>query len=741
MNREMKRILLFALCGLVSISTTVAQGVLYGKVVDSKSKEPLIGAVVGFGNTRVVTDQYGFYSLHFTANKKEVEVEYACVGYKTKTFSLQLVEDKPMNVELDEDLVVLPEVVVKATTTKREIGETHIPTSAINSTPALLAEADPIKVFQYLPSIQAANEGQSNSVIRGQAPETALLAIDGINIYNSNHAMGLLSTVNAEAVKDMTFYNGYQPASLGGKMGGVIKIQTKDGDMHNWKGNVSIGVISARANIEVPVIKDKLSISLAGRRSLIDLFIPLFQKESEDKTNFSFFDSNYKVTYKPNSRLSIALSGLLSGDKLWSQSEDKYKSKVNQQEWNWGTYGGSLSANYIVSPKWMSQVTFSASDFWRKEHVSIKEQDGKVPIEQKHKNDVSELNAHWSNRLYLDNHITLHTGLGAIYRQATIAQSDKVSFWEGNLSMDLFWKVTSWLRTQVGLRLEYPYPVFSPRVAISADVNSTINAEVTYSRTSQRMLTATTNSSILQSDIWFAPSSHFLPPISDQVGITLSSTPNDWLHYSIAGYYINMRRLTEYKEGFVRLDNYQQLPERVSVGRGYSYGVEALLGAKWQGIEANISYSYMQVRHLFSDINSGQWYRPYYDRPHRLVLYTSYQPNSKWLFSASWHYTSGSVQTVPLERFPIAIPYPNEPTHHIEQVSEKSNYRLPSYHRLDVAASYKHKGWTFALSVYNAYYRQNVYRAVIDIEEDGTKRVKGMTLLPIIPGLNIKYSF
>lgn len=108
------------------------------------------------------------------------------------------------------------EVVVQANSSRSEIGRTHVPTSKINATPALLAEADPIKAFHYLPSIQPANEGQSNSGIRGQAPETALLIIDGIHIYNSNHAMGLLSTVNAEAVKDMT-YNGYQPASLGGK--------------------------------------------------------------------------------------------------------------------------------------------------------------------------------------------------------------------------------------------------------------------------------------------------------------------------------------------------------------------------------------------------------------------------------------------------------------------------------------------------------------------------------------------
>ncbi len=736
----MKRILILVVLSFTSISVALAQGVLYGKVVDSNSKEPLIGAVVSCGDISVATDQYGFYSLHLNT-ADVVVVEYAFLGYETKTYSLQLLEDKLMNVELEEGLVVLPEVVVKKTTSKREIGRIHIPSSTINTTPALLAEADPIKVFQYLPSIQPANEGQSNSVIRGQAPEATLLIIDGINIYNSNHAMGLLSTVNAEAVKDMTFYNGYQPASLGGRMGGVIKIQTKDGDLQNLRGNISVGVISARANIEVPIIKDKLSLSLAGRRSLIDLFIPLATKDQEDKTNFLFYDSNMKVSYKPNSRLSIALSGLLSGDKLWSQSMDKYANKSNNQNWRWGTYGGSLNANYIISPKWSSQLTVSASEFWRQEQISVQGKNDKMPLEQKHKNKVSEFNANWSNKFYLYNQLTLHTGIGAIYRLASIAQADQVSFWEGSVSFDLYWNITAWLRAQGGLRLEYPYSVLSPRVAISADINPKTNAEVTYSRTSQRMLTATTNNSILQSDIWFATSSQFPPSISDQIGVTVYSNPLRWLRCSLGGYYINMNRLVEYKEGFVRLDNYKQIHDRLSAGKGYSYGLEILLEAKWQGIATNISYSYTKVRHLFSEINGGEWYRPYYDRPHRLILSTSYQINDKWLLSAAWNYSSGSIQTVPLEVLPIALSYPNELTHRIEQVSEKNNYRLPSYHRLDIAVNYKHRGWSFALSVYNAYNRQNVYRAVIDTDENDSKRIKGMTLLPIIPGLNIKYSF
>lgn len=736
----MKRIMILVVLSFTSISVALAQGVLYGKVVDSNSKEPLIGAVVSCGDISVATDQYGFYSLHLKTTDIVV-VEYACLGYETKTYSLQLLEDKLMNVELEEGLVVLPEVVVKKTTSKREIGRIHIPTSTINTTPALLAEADPIKVFQYLPSIQPANEGQSNSVIRGQAPEATLLIIDGINIYNSNHAMGLLSTVNAEAVKDMTFHNGYQPASLGGRMGGVIKIQTKDGDLQNLRGNISVGVISARANIEVPIIKDKLSLSLAGRRSLIDLFIPLANKDQEDKTNFYFYDSNMKVSYKPNSRLSISLSGLISGDKLWSQSMDKYANKSNNQNWRWGTYGGSLNANYIISPKWSSQLTMSASEFWRQEQISVQGKNDKMPLEQKHKNKVSEFNANWSNKFYLYNQLTLHTGIGAIYRLASIAQADQVSFWEGSVSFDLYWNITAWLRAQGGLRLEYPYSVLSPRVAISADINPKTNAEVTYSRTSQRMLTATTNNSILQSDIWFAPSSQFPPSISDQIGATVYSNPLRWLRCSLGGYYINMNRLVEYKEEFVRLDNYKQIHDRLSAGKGYSYGLEILLEAKWQGIATNISYSYTKVRHLFSEINGGEWYRPYYDRPHRLILSTSYQINDKWLLSAAWNYSSGSVQTVPLEMLPIALPYPNELIHQIEQVSEKNNYRLPSYHRLDIAVNYKHRGWSFALAVYNAYNRQNVYRAVIDTDENDSKRIKGMTLLPIIPGLNIKYSF
>lgn len=740
MMKGMRQAILLVLYAVMGVQVVQAQGVLYGKVVDSRSKEPLIGAIVGYGRTRVLTDTYGFYSLQVRTGE-EVSVEYSHIGYKPLTISLSLTGDRLMDIELKEKQVELPDVVVKGASPAREIGKTHIPIATLNTTPALLAEADPVKVFQRLPGIQPANEGQSNSVIRGQAPEMALLTVDGISLYNSNHAMGLLSTVNAEAVKEMTLYSGYQPAALGGKMGGVLSVKTKDGDMQHLRGNVALGVISARANVEIPIVKDKLSLSLAGRRSMIDLFIPLFNKDEEDKTNFYFYDANAKLTYKPTSRLTLALSGLLSGDKLWMQSKDKHAGVEGSQDWTWGTYGGSLVANYIVSPKWSSQVTLSASDFRRREELAVKEANDATPLQQSHSNDVSEISALWSNKLYLSNDLMLQSGIGATLRRASIAHTDEVSYREGNASIDLQWQITPGLRSRGGLRLEYPYSVISPRLALSADLTSRTSGEISYSRTSQRMLTATTNSSILQSDVWFAPDGHFLPPTSDQVSVTLSGTPGDWLHYSVGGYYTRMDRIVEYKEGFTRLESYSQLPERVSVGRGYSYGLEALLEVKWQGLDAGASYSYSRVRHLFGDINGGEWYRPYYDRPHRLRLSASYHLGKRWLLSAVWHYSSGSVQTIPLESLPIGQPYPGQPSHLIEQVSERGNYRLHSYHRLDLAVSYRHHGWTVALSAYNAYNRQNVYRAVIDTEEDGTRTFKGMTLLPIVPGLNIKYSY
>lgn len=707
-----------------------AQSTLYGKVLDSESLEPLIGVVVKSSEYVSITDNKGEFRLLLPSDIP-LSVSFSCVGYETNVINYTLHGDSLVSIKLHASSDMLEEVVVVANSRiGNQIGATTIPIRLLKEVPALLGEADPLKVLQSTSAVQAANEGQSNLVIRGQAPETATVLVDGISIFNSNHALGLLSTINPDAVKSINLHHSYQPACMGGKMGGVVEIHTKDGDLKQFKGNVALGMVATRANIEIPIIKGKTSLTLAGRKSLIELFLPTLTKIDEEQTNISFYDTNLKLTHHFTNRISATSSFLLSGDKIWINSAGNKSSLPKKQEWEWGTIGGSIGINYLASSKWSTQIFLSSSHFYRDEKAT-----------DKIRNDTSntEITLRWLNNVHLSNDLTMRGGMEGIYRNVSIGNKNS-SLSEGALYLDGEWSPFSKLSVQGGIRLEYPFFSILPRIAVSVAMAPSLRYELSYCLTAQRIHSLSTNNSFFQNEYWLLPSEGYVPSTSNHISTKIHYKVTPELEFSLAGFYIGSNNIVDYKEGYTKIDTYENLSRQVTIGQVYSYGVEFDTKVDWRGFKGSFSYVYSLARHHFNELNEGEWYAPYYDRPHQVNLSGSYSLGKHWRFSGSWIYTSGGMQTIALEEVPIAIKLPNIPPQWLEQVSRKNNYRLPAYHRLDLSVNYYTKNWNFAISIYNAYNRQNVYRVVLE-EIDGKRVFKGMTLLPIIPSISIQYSF
>ena len=93
----------------------------------------------------------------------------------------------------------------------------------------------------------------------------------------------------------------------------------------------------------------------------------------------------------------------------------------------------------------------------------------------------------------------------------------------------------------------------------------------------------------------------------------------------------------------------------------------------------------------------------------------------------------------------------DRPANEVPQLSYiegRNNYRLPNYHRLDLAVNFhrKFKPWgtrfgtnphrTISLSVYNAYNRQNpymVYRSTSETYRQYSSAFMQLSLFPILP--------
>jgi hypothetical protein len=108
-------------------------------------------------------------------------------------------------------------------------------------------------------------------------------------------------------------------------------------------------------------------------------------------------------------------------------------------------------------------------------------------------------------------------------------------------------------------------------------------------------------------------------------------------------------------------------------------------------------------------INNGKWYPSNYDKPHDLTLVLNYKLSRRFTFSSNFTYSTGRPVTLPEYKYNIG-------NYEIIYFSERNKYRLPDYHRLDMALTYegsllKHQKWrsSWTISLYNVYGRKNPF--------------------------------
>ena len=274
----------FALIAALSAALPAAgqKVVLSGYVKEASSGEPLIGAVVFTEDLSagVSANQYGFYSLQIERKEQVIKCSYA--GYLTAEVRISPKASLKYDFALEEDHVML-EAAGVFSRSKREqltlpqLGKETVSGDFIRKLPALMGEADVIRVIQMMPGVQTPSEGSTGFSVRGGGIDQNLVLMDGAPLYNTGHFLGFMSMFNGDVVKNAQLYKGDFPANFGGRLSSVLDVSTRDGNNNQFKGNISIGLITSKLAVEGPIVKDKLSFMLAGRRTYMDLFFPLFK--------------------------------------------------------------------------------------------------------------------------------------------------------------------------------------------------------------------------------------------------------------------------------------------------------------------------------------------------------------------------------------------------------------------------------------------------------------------------------
>jgi len=271
----MPKFYLLGLLLLLSFFMRAQSFTISGYLEDQASGEKLIAANVydSFSGAGAVTNTYGFFSLTLPADS--VALSFSYIGYQSQEERFVLSENRTINVSLSP-YVELATVEVTAERSERieqrtQMSRMEVPVEQIKRIPALLGEVDVLKALQLLPGVQSGGEGQNGLYVRGGSPDQNLVLLDGVPVYNVSHLLGIFSVFNADAIKNVTLTKGGFPARYGGRLSSVLEINMKEGNLQEWHGEGSIGLISSKLTLQGPIQKGKTSFLISGRRTYADL--------------------------------------------------------------------------------------------------------------------------------------------------------------------------------------------------------------------------------------------------------------------------------------------------------------------------------------------------------------------------------------------------------------------------------------------------------------------------------------
>jgi hypothetical protein len=637
--------------------------------------------------------------------------------------------------------------------------------------PSLLGEVDLIKVLQLLPGVQPTSEGATGFSVRGGSADQNLIILDEATVYNASHLMGFFSVFNNDAVKNVTLYKGDIPAAYGGRLSSLLDVQMKDGNSKKAEFSGSIGTISSKLTIEGPIIKDRTTFLIAGRRTYADLFLPFAKDKNARDNKLYFYDLNLKLSHIINEKNRLYLSGY-SGRDIF---------KNDFASIGFGNQTASLRWNHLFSQK----LFFNLSLIYSKYNYEIGTP-ADEPTSFIWNSKLQDYSVRFDFTHYLSANHKLRYGATSMYHQfypgsvqgvgSTTIYNDFLLPAEYALENSLYisddYKATGKLSIKYGLRLalfqnigpatvykydtDYnpvdstvynkskifnTYPGLEPRLAFTYLLNDISSVKGSYSHTVQFITLAQNSTAGTPLDVWFPASPNVRPQLSDQFSIGYFRNFKKNM-YEVSGevYYKILGDLIDFRD-HAQLFLNQYLEGELRIGRGYAYGIETLVRKDEGRFTGWISYTWSRSFRIIPEINDGYRYCSPYDKPHSVNVVANYEISRRFTASATWVYATGLPVTFPTGRAVVGNAI-------VPIYSSRNAYRMPDYHRLDISITFKGKPgrkWhdELNLSVYNVYNRHNAWAInfVRDPVDPNLTYAQKTYLFSIIPALTYNVKF
>ncbi|MEQ9103375.1 MAG: TonB-dependent receptor [Rhodothermales bacterium] len=739
---------------LLVLTTPVAAQTLPidGIIRDASTGTTLPGATVQVfsGADRVagtIADRDGHYVLH-VSGPGAYRLRASFVGYRPVEQTV-VVTGAGLSVDLalSPSSTELQELVVESVAGRGggyDAGVTSIRPRDLASVPMPDVTYDLAGYLQTRPGVVTTGDRGGQLFVRGGTPTQNLVLVDGIPIFQPFHIVGFYSAFPADNIAWVDVYAGGFPAQFGGRISSVIDIATGNGDKSRTRVSASMAPFLSGIRIETPVSKDRVSLVLSARESIIDRVAPTLLGQ---EMPFRFGDRFAKLHAFLTPTSTFSFTGLQTYDS--GNLESTGSATTRRSTWKNDAYG----ARYFYMPP-ESAVTTELSTYYSR----IRSRYRLTPTELR-TSDIDDY-ALKINFSYLLGESHLHFGMfgnthkfefdvGTAQRAVTGAMTSGGGYMQARIGVNRTFRIEPGLRVEAFSRGRDM--TWAPRLRMTWLPVSRHRFSAAWGVYHQQIVGLTNEQDVSDVFTTWAASPRNLPvPQATHLIVGWKGVLTRWLELSVEAY----RKDLEHIAFPVFTRQVDEVAVFSSV-EGRAEGLDVTVDVQTRRVAASVGYSLAGVAYHRPRQRSQSFFfagggigfleearfRPPHDRRHQANAMIKWQVGAAAV-SGRWQFGSGLPFTKVNGYYDsVTVTNPASDEHLTGNgttfVSRAESFaaRLPTYHRLDLSVEYRFRqafgDVTLQGGVINAYDRANIFEYNI-FSGDRVDQ------LPIIPSFGLR---
>jgi hypothetical protein len=589
---------------------------------------------------------------------------------------------------------------------------------------------DVSRIVMSLPALAKVNDQSNALIVRGGSPLENAFFVDDIEIPNINHfptqgaSGGPIGILNVDLIEEVTLHAGAFPSLYGDRLSSVMDIRLREGNRSELDGQFALDFAGFGAVAEGPLLGERGSWVLSGRRSYLDLLVKTIDVGTTVAPRFGSYQG--KAALELGHGHEVSALAVMSDDHNDTDLETAIENAMLQfgrQDIVQGTAGLRWSAVWNDRVWSRTAVSFTGSRF--REDL-FETATGGGPLLQ-NRSSEREVRLRNVNRVRLDEHSSLEVGIEAKRTDADYNNSyashvgplgDTVpslhvdaDVGASKLAAFASWTISAPPRFTATLGARVDHFSYNGAMHVSPRASVTYRLDDATALTAQAGLYRQSLPTVLlaqsdtHDDLRDPAAIHFVAGVerflSEDTRLTVEAY---WKEYRKLPLDPDAPALFPLDELFYDFGFFTGHERLTDDGGATATGIEAVLQKKLaDGFYGLASAAYARSRYRAGD---GVWRDRVFDNRWLLGLEGGYKPGSTWELSARWIYAGGPPYT------PLDLEASLLHNRAVLDASRINAVRYPDYHslnlRVDRRFHFTRSNLVVYVSVWNAYNRDNV---------------------------------